>query len=74
MDNIQDLLRCQEQLAGKPTAGTLTAQLKLEEGVYHLHFKDDGAGANAEKIAEKVKSKGLPVPTDASAILDFFTW
>ena len=50
--------------AGKQKHGTLTVQLELKEGNYHLKLKDDGRGLNAEKIKQIAEKKGLPIPTD----------
>ncbi|MCC5869988.1 MAG: chemotaxis protein CheA [Gammaproteobacteria bacterium] len=52
--------------AGKPETGTLVLRAGHEGGNILIEITDDGAGLNRERILEKARSQGMPVPEQPS--------
>ena len=52
--------------AGKSETGTLVLRAGHEGGNILIEITDDGAGLNRERILEKARSQGMPVPEQPS--------
>jgi two-component system, chemotaxis family, sensor kinase CheA len=59
------------QSAGKPPHGTLHLEFKaLPDQSFELHFQDDGAGLDAEKVRATAVAKGLVTEEAAARLRD----
>jgi HPt (histidine-containing phosphotransfer) domain-containing protein/PAS domain-containing protein len=56
--------------AGKPRAGSLRLSLALQGDTYHLRFKDDGRGADIDRIREIAQKRGMVVPKERERVLN----
>ncbi|RZA09603.1 MAG: hypothetical protein EOP11_01240, partial [Proteobacteria bacterium] len=56
--------------AGKPAAGRVSVSLtKLDESNFELAIADDGAGINEDRLAERLRGRGIK-PATREALLD----
>ena len=58
--------------AGKPPEGKIELRASASGDLVRLEISDDGRGVDAQRVANRAKKLGLPVPTqlDDAAILD----
>jgi two-component system, chemotaxis family, sensor kinase CheA len=64
-------LSAARQSAGKPPHGTLHLEFKaLPDQSFELHFQDDGAGLDADKVRDTAVAKGLVTAEAAARLRD----
>jgi signal transduction histidine kinase len=54
---------------GKTAKGCLNVELTLEEGWYHLIFRDDGGGIDENAVRKKAEKTGLPSPKTSADVM-----
>lgn len=58
--------------AGKPAAGIISLQTERVGENFRVEMRDDGAGVNWERVAEKAKAAGLPHTTQNELVAALF--
>ena len=58
--------------SGKPAAGIITLRSEVVDGSYRIEMRDDGAGVDWTRVAEKAKSLGLPHKTQNDLVAALF--
>lgn len=54
----------EREMLGKERLGHMTGSLTFENGLYVLVLKDDGAGADLERVVNKARNNGLEIPAE----------